>query len=80
MISLHICSHALEWQLKDGLASAGLPAAPWELRDMMKLADKDGNNMIDHDEFANAYGSMGWEKTKDLGRCGMWFDVVASCS
>ena len=55
-------------ELQDMLLRIGRRLAPWELREMMEQADANHDNVISFDEFSKCYGTLGWEKTKDLGR------------
>jgi len=53
-------------ELKDGLERVGIRLAPWELREMMQVADLNQNHMISGEEFALAYGSEPWIRAQGV--------------
>jgi len=54
-------------EIKDMLESVGYRLAPWELRELVELADTDKDGLINFEEFKAAYGMPGWERLEDLG-------------
>ena len=55
-------------ELKAMLEKVGIIISDNEVAEMFAAADNDGDNKIDFSEFTQAYGKMGWEKTRELGK------------
>merc|ERR1712166_12089 len=61
-------------ELKSGLDSVGIHLAPWELREMMEIADTDGDHVISFEEYATAYGALSWIRAQ--GVCGLMHRII----
>jgi len=53
-------------ELKGGLERVGILLAPWELREMMQVADLNNDCVISAEEFALAYGSLPWIRAQGV--------------
>ncbi len=69
-------------ELKAALSQLGIRMAPWELRDMMKAADTNGDGQIDYHEFMACYEHQMWaqvqgasETMNELAQTWKLFDV-----
>jgi len=63
-------------ELKSGLERVGIRLAPWELRQMVEVADVNKDHVISYEEFVDAYGKTEWIRAQ--GVCGLMTQIMAT--